>query len=119
VKVKTRRLKFAAFDDERGRVMPVEHAHPDLPFTPVRSFVICNVPQGRTRAGHITTCDELLTLVNGSLTVEVKEGGGAERHTLAAPGESLHVREGAWIALRDFAEGTVVLVLAAKPYGRR
>jgi mannose-6-phosphate isomerase-like protein (cupin superfamily) len=119
VKTKQKRLKFAAFDDERGRVVPIEHAHPDLPFTPVRSFVICNVPQGRSRAGHRTTCDEVLTLVSGSLTVEVKEGEGVERHPLAAPGESLHVREGTWIALRDFAQGTVVLVLAAKPYGRR
>ena len=114
-----RRLHFPAFDDERGRVVPVEHAQSDLPFAPQRTFVICNVPPGQERAAHVTTCDEALVLASGSVDVIAREDSGETRHPLEAPGAALYVPEGAWIALRDFAPGTVVLVLAAKPYGRK
>ena len=117
--MRSRRLAFPFFDDDRGRVLPVEHAGSALPFAPRRTFVICNVPRGKERAAHAMTCDEVLVLVSGSVSVVVREDGGETRHPLAAPGEALYVPEGAWIALQDFAPGTVLLVLAEKPYGRK
>jgi hypothetical protein len=114
-----RRLTFPAFDDDRGRVVPVEHEGPGLPFAPQRTFVICNVPPGKARAAHAVTCDEALVLVSGSVSVIEREDGRETRHPLEAPGAALYVPEGAWIVLREFAPGTVLLVLAAKPYGRR
>jgi hypothetical protein len=113
-----RRLTIPVFDDERGRVVPVEHAAAGLPFVPRRSFVICNVPRGQRRAEHVMTCDEVLVLVSGSLAVVVREDGRETRYALDAPGAALHVPEGLWVGLRDFARGTVLLVLAAQPYGR-
>jgi UDP-2-acetamido-3-amino-2,3-dideoxy-glucuronate N-acetyltransferase len=115
--VSARRLRLPAFDDERGRVVPVEHASRDLPFVPARSFVICNVPHGKRRAEHVVSCDEVLVLVSGSVAVIVKEDGREIRYLLDAPGAALHVAAGMWVGLREFARDTVLLVLAAKPYG--
>jgi len=113
-----RRLNLPVFDDERGRVVPVEHTGSGLPFVPMRSFVICGVPRGKRRAEHVMTCDEVLVLVHGSVAVIVREDGRETRYPLDAPGAALHVAEGLWVGLREFARGTVLLVLAAKPYGR-
>ena len=109
-----RRLTIPVFDDERGRVVPVEHGGRELPFVPARSFVICGVPRGQRRAEHVMTCDEVLILVSGSVAVIVRHDGRETRYVLDRPGAALHVAEGLWVGLREFARGTVLLVLAAK-----
>ena len=114
-----RRLKVPVFDDERGRVVPIEHAHPDLPFVPARTFVICDVPPGKSRAEHTLTCDQLLVAASGSVKVIARTGGREASHALDTPGAALFIPEGTWIALRDFSPGAVLVVFAAKPYRRR
>jgi UDP-2-acetamido-3-amino-2,3-dideoxy-glucuronate N-acetyltransferase len=112
-------MSLRVFDDERGRVLPVEHLSPQLPFVPVRTFVICNVPAGKSRAEHTLTCDQVLVAATGSVNVIVKVDGGETRHVLDTPGAALHIPEGAWIALNQFSRDAVLIVLAAKPYQPR
>jgi UDP-2-acetamido-3-amino-2,3-dideoxy-glucuronate N-acetyltransferase len=114
-----RRLHFPVFADARGRLIPVEHLNPHLPFVPVRTFVISDVPAGRARAGHTLRCDEVLIAVRGSLVVRVRTARAARNSRLRRPGEALYLRKGTWISLRNFSADAVLLVLASEPYRKR
>ncbi len=108
-------IPFPVFEDERGRLVPVEFT--DLPFAPQRVFVVTAAPLGSRRGDHLSTCTELLVLVAGSARVRARapdSDAGIERE-LAVPGESCVVQRGEHIDY-ELTVGSVLLVLADRSY---
>ena len=74
-----RGLKFVDIQeqsDARGKIRIVEVDGGGLPFVPVRSFIISDVPTGKTRAGHAVSCDELIIVAQGSCLITARTGAG-------------------------------------------
>ena len=101
--------------DDRGRLRIFELDQP-LPFVPVRSFVISNVPEGKTRAGHIATCDQILAVLQGSCQLTVKTDTNEERHHLTPADGAIYIRRGMWLSLSDFQLDAVMLVFASERF---
>jgi dTDP-4-dehydrorhamnose 3,5-epimerase-like enzyme len=102
--------------DARGCLTVLERAT-DLPFDMRRTFVIADVPTGVVRGQHanlVTT--ELLVCAAGALTVRVDDGRSSRSIPLSPTGGAILVPPSLWVELRDFAPGTVVLVLADTDY---
>jgi hypothetical protein len=108
-------VSVRSYQDVRGRLSPLER-HSSLPFTPVRTFVIRDVPPGQTRAGHALTCHEFLWVLEGSCAATVYDGRIRLTIRLHAGQQALVVSPGVWIGLSHFERGTVLLALASKPY---
>jgi hypothetical protein len=102
--------------DERGRLMVFEQGG-TLPFVPVRTFTISDVPAGKSRAGHSVSCDLMLTCLRGSCLV-VLGLDLADRVQLSENGRSLLLQQGTWLRLEDFAPGTLLLVHASKRFSQ-
>jgi hypothetical protein len=99
--------------DERGLLSFGEVGNP-LPFTPTRYFTISNVPSDTARGGHAhLECHQFLACIAGSCSVELDDGIRCDQLILASPGQGLHVAPMTWVTLQDFANGTVLLVLAS------
>lgn len=118
-----RHLEVPRFSDARGQLFALERARP-LPFTPVRTFVIADVPQGKHRAEHVVSCDQFLWVVEGGCHAMVREGtgdsAGPERHfRLTKRGPGLYLPKGVWLDLSEFDPGSVLLCLAAAEYDAR
>lgn len=104
------------FRDPRGGLVAIDFAEA-LPFTPLRAFALYDVPHGATRADHANlSSDEALVCLSGSCTVVVRDGQRDRREVLDDARRGLVVPAGLWIVCRDFAEGTVLLVLASAPF---
>ncbi|MBC7778710.1 MAG: FdtA/QdtA family cupin domain-containing protein [Proteobacteria bacterium] len=108
-------VSAASNEDARGRLLALEHGSP-VPFVPVRTFVILDVPAGQPRAGHAFSCHEFLLVLNGSCTVTVDDGQKRLRLRLRAKEYGLNVSPGVWVGLDDFECGTVLMVLASKSF---
>jgi hypothetical protein len=89
-----------------------------IPFTPVRSFSIFDVPEGASRGGHALSCDEFLWIAAGSCRVSFANGTQKSSFKLDGGGQGLLVSAGVWIELNDFAPGTVVFGFAPLPYAQ-
>ena len=88
-----------------------------LPFAPLRYFAISRVPPGATRGAHAHwELDQFVVCLHGSLNVILDDGRGRQTIRLDGPSFGIHVSPLTWVALEDFAEGTVVLVLASAVY---
>ena len=88
-----------------------------LPFDVKRFYFIRDVPSGATRGSHAhRLLHQLVIAVNGSVNVELDDGGEIEQFALTGPQIGLHVPPGHWRTLRDFAPDTVVAVLASREY---
>jgi hypothetical protein len=72
-------VKLHEHSDQRGRMRIVE-VESGLPFVPVRSFIISDVPSDQSRAGHAVSCDELLIVAQGSCLITARTGAGLEEH---------------------------------------
>lgn len=103
--------------DSRGDLVALEE-HLPVAFSPVRTFVIRNVPFGQVRAGHALSCHEFLWVVTGSCVATLHDGQTRSTIRLRAGGRALAVVPGVWIELADFGDDTVLLVLASEPYSR-
>ena len=101
--------------DERGslRIFELDHA---LPFVPVRTFVISNVPKGKTRAGHIATCDQVLAVLRGACQLTAKIGNKEDQHRLTPATGALYIRRGTWLLLSEFVDEAIVLVFASERF---
>ena len=102
------------FDDERGRLVPVEFD--GLPFTPRRVFAVVAPPGGATRGEHLVSCRELVVLLTGTAEVQVTGPGGATTcHPLDTAGSTLLLEVGEWVVYR-LSDAASVLVLADAEY---
>jgi hypothetical protein len=115
-----REIEVPRFDDPRGQLTAFERSSP-LPFTPVRAFVIADVPRGMHRAEHIVSCDQFLWMAAGACQVVVRQGSrdvtdGERRFRLTGRASGLYLPEGVWLDLSEFSPGSMLLCLAAATY---
>ena len=87
-----------------------------LPFVPVRSFIISDVPTGKTSAGHAVSCDELIIVAQGSCLITARTGAGLEEHRLSPTTGGVHLRPGTWLMLSEFEPGTILVTYASERY---
>jgi hypothetical protein len=113
-----RQIAVPQFSDQRGELYALERLRP-LPFTPVRTFVITDVPPGKHRAEHLVSCDQFLWMLMGACQAAVRPEAGSEDQRcfgLAARGPGLYLPEGIWLDLYQFLPGSVLMCLAAAGY---
>ena len=108
-------IEVPRYVDQRGSLVALEQGLP-LPFEPLRTFFISNVPPFAKRAGHAESCHEFLLMLSGSCCAEVSDGTGSVRLGLVSDGLGLHVTPGVWIALSDFTKNALLLVCASTRY---
>ena len=102
--------------DDRGSLSVCEFAE-HTPFTPQRLFFIHGVPQGTHRGGHAhKVCQQLLICVKGSLRLGVDNGAERMNYQLDDPSIGYFVPAGLWNDLSEFEPGTILLVLASRPF---
>jgi UDP-2-acetamido-3-amino-2,3-dideoxy-glucuronate N-acetyltransferase len=109
-------VNLNAFADSRGTLVAADGAE-ELPFPPVRYFLIHGVPADATRARHaLRHGHELISCVAGACTIELRWGSGHATHRLADPATALHLPPWVWVECRGFSEDAVLLVLCSEPY---
>lgn len=101
--------------DKRGNI--AIFGWDSMPFVPVRSFAIFNVPPGTCRGGHSLSCDELLWVAAGSCRVSFDNGHQKASLALESNDHGVLVSAGVWLELSDFSRGAVVLGFAPVPFG--
>lgn len=101
--------------DERGALCFAENCH--LPFRVERVFWIFGVPEGKTRGGHAhRTCAEVVFPVNGSFDMFVDDGQTRRTFHMERPDQGIYIGPEVWCELRNFAPGTICVVVASQEY---
>lgn len=109
-------LEFSTHTDARGHLTFLE-AGKALPFPVQLVYHISGVPAGAERGHHAhRALREVLIPVCGALTVATETAAGRQEHRLSRPDQGLLLEPGTWFVLKQFAPGTVLLVLASGPY---
>ena len=104
------------FRDMRGSLVATEFAEV-LPFEPVRSFLVFDVPSDRVRGEHAhRECDQFLVAVHGSLSIVVDDGISSKEMRLDSPRKGVYVPSGIWGTQYKFDSDTVMCVFASQPY---
>jgi dTDP-4-dehydrorhamnose 3,5-epimerase-like enzyme len=101
--------------DMRGKLSVVEGA--SLPFEIKRIYYLYDVPQGATRGEHgHRKLEQVLLCPAGAVEVMVCDGSKQEFFTLREPSTLLHIPPGSWRRVRFLEPGSVLCVLASRPY---
>ncbi|NTW52509.1 MAG: WxcM-like domain-containing protein [Chlorobiaceae bacterium] len=108
-------LANVAHEDSRGSLVALEE-HSGIPFEPRRIFYITVTDSSSIRAGHAGTSEQLMIALTGGVSVELDNGAEQSCIRLADKLESLWVRPGIWLRLKDFSSGTVLLVISSLTY---
>lgn len=104
------------FGDLRGELAPLEFAA-DLPFAPVRSFLVYDVPSSKVRGEHAhKTCEQFLVAAHGRLSVVIDDGANRAEVTLSEPSIGLYMPPEIWGIQYKFERRTTLLVLASHTY---
>ncbi|MEP7382939.1 MAG: FdtA/QdtA family cupin domain-containing protein [Gemmatimonadota bacterium] len=103
-------------DDARGSTTILERLG-EFPFDVRRALVITNVPSGAVRGEHANMrTSELIICAAGAVTLRVEDGRSSRSIPLSSQAGAILVPPTLWMELRDFAPGTVVLILADTDY---
>lgn len=103
--------------DERGALSFAEWSH--LPFDAKRIFWIYDVNDGKTRGGHAhVECEEVVFAVCGSFDMYVDNGRDSATYTIDTPNRGIYIGANVWCELRNFAPGTVCVVVASCIYNK-
>nr|WP_295084335.1 WxcM-like domain-containing protein [uncultured Roseateles sp.] len=88
-----------------------------LPFTPLRFFMVYDVPSREVRGEHAhKLCHQFLVCVKGSLSVVLDDGERRDELLLDNPRLGLHIPPMVWGIQYRFSADAVLLVLASDPY---
>lgn len=101
--------------DTRGNLVSFEEFG-NVPFCPKRVFVITVDCPGPHRGGHANSCDELISVISGAVTIEIDNGDSRRSVRLDSCDEALWIQAGILIVLKEFAPGTALLVCASERY---
>jgi dTDP-3-amino-3,4,6-trideoxy-alpha-D-glucose transaminase len=87
-----------------------------LPFEPVRTFVISDVPPGTTRGAHVTSCDEFFRIQAGQCRLLVADGEVRTSLLLDNPRHGVMVAAGVFLEVTDFSADALLMVMASQSY---
>ena len=108
-------LKFPLFHDTRGNLLPVEFS--DIPFLPVRIFIVGDSPGKIQRGGHFVGCTELVVLLSGKATFRLGlEGESLETLLLQKPGDAVLLCAEDYVRYHLDDVDSRIVVLTDKPY---
>lgn len=108
--------RLPRFIDLRGSLSVGEFAR-DLPFAPVRYFLVFGVPSRETRGEHAhRQCHQFLVCVNGSVRVLADDGHHRREFILDSPDSGLHLPPMTWGTQYQYSPDAVLLVFASHPY---
>ena len=103
-------------EDARGRLSGGEFPQ-HLPFSPVRYFVVYDVPPGQARGEHAhRQCRQFFIPLGGSISVTIDDGAATSDVVLDRTDTGLYVPPMLWTRQYDFSPGAALLVLASDPY---
>jgi UDP-2-acetamido-3-amino-2,3-dideoxy-glucuronate N-acetyltransferase len=108
--------RFKRIRDLRGDLSVGEFSR-NVPFRPMRYFLVYDVPSEETRGEHAhRECQQFLTCVAGSVTVVVDDGVNREEILLNSPTLGLYVPAGVWAIQYKYSADGVLLVFASNYY---
>ncbi len=117
--MKVRRVtlhKIPAFEDIRGHLIAAEIAR-ELPFVPVRFFVVHHVPSGEVRGEHAhRECHQFLICIKGSVHVLVDDGSNRQEIVLDRPELGVYIPPRIWGTQYRYSKDAALLVFASHPY---
>lgn len=97
--------------------LSVIQANRDLGFPIKRIYYIHSMTADAERGSHAhKALYQCVSAVCGSVRIELEGLEGTEEYLLDSPGKALLVPPGYWRTMREFAPGTVLLVLASSDY---
>jgi hypothetical protein len=111
------RVKFILLPsvaDPRGVLTAIE-AVKDIPFEIKRVFYMHHIVQDRGGHAHRDT-DQVVIAAAGSFSLEVFDGKDTKRFAMHDPTRGLYIPRMIFIAMSDFAPGSVCLVIANSYY---
>lgn len=109
-------LEFQSKTDSRGGLTVIDYEK-DLPFKPVRTFFVRDVPPGDFRGAHAhKECQQLLVLVRGSLKALVDDGEKRDEVVLSRPEQGLYMPAMTWGTQFNYSDDAVLMVMASHPY---
>ncbi|MFC7704767.1 sugar 3,4-ketoisomerase [Plastorhodobacter daqingensis] len=101
--------------DARGALGVIEGA--DLPFDIRRLYYLFDVPIGSVRGEHgHKRLQQLILCLHGKVDITLNDGRSRWPFTLDRATQGLYVPPGMWRSLEFRDPGTVVCVLASRPY---
>src|SRR6185503_6966481 len=102
--------------DERGSLSFAQIGD-QLPFTPVRYFLLFDVPDGAARGAHAhISLQQYVVCVHGRCTVVLDDGEQKGQFELSTPTSGLYVPPMTWVTVLPESSDTVVLALASDVY---
>ncbi len=108
-------IEIRTHADARGSLGVVENL--SLPFAIKRIYYLYGVPIGAIRGEHgHKQLEQLIICMHGRVDVTLNDGRRQYPFTLESPSQGLHVPPGLWRSLYFREPGTVVCVLASRPY---
>ena len=111
-------IPLGRFEDSRGCLTAGQYPE-ELPFHPVRFFVISGVPEGEFRGQHAHRTNlQLLVCLRGGLTARFHDGNDWQDFDFGCSDQALLVPPLHFGELSKFNPGTVLLVLASEVYNR-
>jgi dTDP-4-amino-4,6-dideoxygalactose transaminase/dTDP-4-dehydrorhamnose 3,5-epimerase-like enzyme len=109
-------IEIPKVTEARGSLAFVEGSK-HIPFDIKRVYFINDVPGGEERGSHAhKTLHQVLIALSGSFTVVLDDGQNKSEFVLNRSHQGLYLPPGYWRNLRDFASGSVCLVLASQAY---
>lgn len=116
MKTQAQLIQFPCHVNDRGSLTFGEYAG-QLPFIPIRYFLITDVPAAALRGGHAhRTCHQLIIAAAGSCLVSLVDSFGSDEVMLESPTVGVYLPPLTWSEQSRFASGTVLLVLASEVY---
>jgi UDP-2-acetamido-3-amino-2,3-dideoxy-glucuronate N-acetyltransferase len=111
-----RPLQFPIVRQPRGSLCYGQYDE-QIPFVPVRYFIVFDVPAGEVRGDHAhRRVSQALVCVKGSCLVTVDDGRNSDRVVLDRPEAGVHIPPLVWATQQKFSAGAVLLVLSSEVY---
>ena len=108
--------RFLSVSDLRGNLSAGEFG-PEIPFTPLRYFLVFDVPTAETRGEHAhLECEQFLVAVAGSVSVVIDDGIQREEYTLDRPDLGLYLPPMTWGIQYRYTTDAILLVFASHYY---
>ena len=108
--------KIPAFEDIRGHLIAAEIAR-EIPFVPVRFFVVHRVPSIEVRGEHAhRECHQFLVCLKGRVHVLVDDGSNRQEIVLDRPELGVYIPPKIWGTQYRYSEDAALLVFASHQY---
>lgn len=109
-------FRLPLIEDIRGSLSFAE-IDGQLPFTPLRYFLVFDVPNKEVRGEHAhRTLHQFLVCIKGSCSIALDDGSLREEIPLDAPTLGLHIPPMIWSVQYKYSADAVLLVLASDIY---